>query len=183
MKCPKDGVSLKETVTHGVKVDQCHECQGVWLDGQEIVTLLQTFANDAANQYVPLAERTIGTVSPAEFWKETSLTCPRDGVMLKKHFFAGNSGIGIDQCLQCRGVWLDGDELLAVRSHVAPNHRLDRAVVGYSRYETIETDWPYDVGVTNFVEAMNKPEVAAIKLVERTLEFIKIILVKTILKI
>jgi protein-arginine kinase activator protein McsA len=36
MKCPKCGMDLKEIEVHGVKVDQCASCGGVFLDAGEM---------------------------------------------------------------------------------------------------------------------------------------------------
>ncbi len=36
MKCPKCGMDLKEIEVHGVKVDQCANCGGVFLDAGEM---------------------------------------------------------------------------------------------------------------------------------------------------
>jgi uncharacterized protein len=36
MKCPKCGGDLKEIEHHNVKVDQCQDCKGVWLDAGEV---------------------------------------------------------------------------------------------------------------------------------------------------
>ncbi len=36
MKCPKCGMDLKEIEFHGVKVDQCANCGGIYLDAGEI---------------------------------------------------------------------------------------------------------------------------------------------------
>lgn len=36
MKCPKCGMDLKEIELHGVKVDQCANCGGVFLDAGEM---------------------------------------------------------------------------------------------------------------------------------------------------
>jgi ribosomal protein L37AE/L43A len=35
-KCPKCGCDLEEHERHGVKIDQCSECSGVWLDKGEL---------------------------------------------------------------------------------------------------------------------------------------------------
>jgi uncharacterized protein len=39
MKCPKCGMDLKEIESHGVKVDQCAHCGGVFLDAGEMEQL------------------------------------------------------------------------------------------------------------------------------------------------
>lgn len=36
MKCPKCGADLSETAMHGVKVDVCPECRGIWFDAGEL---------------------------------------------------------------------------------------------------------------------------------------------------
>ena len=39
MKCPRCGGELQEIEHHDVKIDQCTECKGVWLDAGEIELL------------------------------------------------------------------------------------------------------------------------------------------------
>ena len=36
MKCPKDGYDLTSTVFHGVQIETCPHCGGVWLDAGEL---------------------------------------------------------------------------------------------------------------------------------------------------
>ena len=36
MKCPRCGADLKEREFHHVKVDECNECGGIWLDKGEL---------------------------------------------------------------------------------------------------------------------------------------------------
>ena len=40
MKCPKCGADLVIEEYHGVEIDRCTECQGMWLDTGEVETLL-----------------------------------------------------------------------------------------------------------------------------------------------
>lgn len=39
MKCPKDGMDLQTIELHGVKIDQCATCNGMWLDAGELELL------------------------------------------------------------------------------------------------------------------------------------------------
>jgi rubrerythrin len=39
MKCPKCGMDLQTIELHGVKIDQCPSCNGVWLDAGELEQL------------------------------------------------------------------------------------------------------------------------------------------------
>ena len=39
MKCPKCGMDLHTIELHGVKIDQCPSCNGMWLDAGELEQL------------------------------------------------------------------------------------------------------------------------------------------------
>jgi hypothetical protein len=41
MRCPKCGGQLVEERYHGVQVDRCPECRGVWFDAGEAESLLE----------------------------------------------------------------------------------------------------------------------------------------------
>lgn len=41
MHCPKDGADLEEVQYHGVSVDRCTECGGVWFDAGEVESLVE----------------------------------------------------------------------------------------------------------------------------------------------
>ncbi|HEX2451175.1 MAG TPA: zf-TFIIB domain-containing protein [Gemmatimonadales bacterium] len=36
MKCPKDGHDLKTVTLHGVQIESCPHCRGIWLDAGEL---------------------------------------------------------------------------------------------------------------------------------------------------
>jgi acetyl-CoA carboxylase beta subunit len=40
MKCPKCGADLRTEEYHGIQVDRCSECSGMWLDAGETEELL-----------------------------------------------------------------------------------------------------------------------------------------------
>jgi hypothetical protein len=41
MKCPKCGATLQTEALQGIQVDRCPECHGIWLDHDEIATLMK----------------------------------------------------------------------------------------------------------------------------------------------
>ncbi|MDE9449889.1 zf-TFIIB domain-containing protein [Aliiroseovarius sp. Z3] len=41
MKCPIDGTELLMTERHGVEIDYCPECRGVWLDRGELDKIIE----------------------------------------------------------------------------------------------------------------------------------------------
>ena len=40
MKCPKDGYDLSSTKFHGVQIETCPHCGGVWLDAGELAQIV-----------------------------------------------------------------------------------------------------------------------------------------------
>jgi Zn-finger nucleic acid-binding protein len=49
--------------------------------------------------------------------RHSGRVCPEDGFELVEYEFGG-SGIKLDQCLSCRGVWLDQGELKKLMAYV-----------------------------------------------------------------
>ena len=41
MKCPKCGMDMQEIALHGVKVDQCPSCGGIYFDAGEIEQMMK----------------------------------------------------------------------------------------------------------------------------------------------
>ena len=41
MKCPKCGADLRVETYHGVEIDRCSECDGIWFDAGEAELLIE----------------------------------------------------------------------------------------------------------------------------------------------
>ena len=41
MKCPKDGYDLTSSTVHGVQIETCSHCGGMWLDAGELEAVAQ----------------------------------------------------------------------------------------------------------------------------------------------
>ena len=50
-KCPNCGADLKEQDHHGVKIDVCPDCRGVWLDQGEL-ELLEKYNDGGVSSFV-----------------------------------------------------------------------------------------------------------------------------------
>ena len=46
MKCPIDGVDLMMSERHGIEIDYCPQCRGVWLDRGELDKIIEKSAPD-----------------------------------------------------------------------------------------------------------------------------------------
>ncbi|HEV8387999.1 MAG TPA: zf-TFIIB domain-containing protein [Nitrososphaera sp.] len=53
LKCPNCSGSMQEVQKHGVHIDYCPTCKGIWLDRGEIDKLLQSAGAPSANFATP----------------------------------------------------------------------------------------------------------------------------------
>ncbi len=105
MKCPTCKAELKKYTMHETAVDFCLDCGGYWLD---IGELQNVFSKD------DLDMRWMET----DLWKDPKQSrmipdgriCPHCRVALHT-FEYGDSGIKVDVCRVCEGLWLDKGEV------------------------------------------------------------------------
>lgn len=105
MKCPKCSENLEEIKINSVKIDHCKSCGGLWFDRDEL-----RIVRDHRDKNLSWLD--------FDLWKDRnklttsgkSVDCPRDGKPLFKIKYDG-TGVMVDVCLNCRGIWLDKDEL------------------------------------------------------------------------
>lgn len=135
MKCLNDGEVMNTMWLYDITIDVCPRCGSVWLDGGELPKLTSKFVVDATPNELEaldlLTQPGVGRSVSSDFWKETRHLCPRDGDSLSKHFFAGDSGIGIETCHTCNGFWLDGNELGAIWHYLKPDPVLESAMASF----------------------------------------------------
>jgi Zn-finger nucleic acid-binding protein len=103
LDCPRcENASLTEQRVRSpgaaVDVHVCQQCRGVWLDGHTLVTICPTLSHlpDHEAEVALLGRQGAGIAK-----------CLRCGVA---PFEYDVLEVAIDFCLQCHGVWLDGDE-------------------------------------------------------------------------
>lgn len=111
MKCPRTGEELKPVVIDGIEIDVSMGCGGVWFDRFE----LNKFDEIHERAGEMLIEHMKEHYKPLDK-PEVRLNCPvhTDAVMMRRYYSAKRQ-IEIDECPQCGGVWLDAEELDALR--------------------------------------------------------------------
>ncbi len=120
--CPKCRAALRLLRLGKVLVDFCFHCGGMWLDKGEL--------ESAAGGHVPLGEKE----RMRERVQRTSRACPACSMWLYSRELASNSGVMIDECAVCGGVWLDKGELSAAETYLKAK-RSDLRRKGASRKE------------------------------------------------
>lgn len=105
MKCPKCDKYLDEVVINHTKVDRCGRCGGIWFDQHEL-----KHVQDERDFNLSWLDFDLWSDENKFKPSGSFIDCPRDGKPLFKIKY-GPSDVMVDVCLECRGVWLDKDEL------------------------------------------------------------------------
>jgi Zn-finger nucleic acid-binding protein len=115
--CPRCDRPLTGKVALGVRFDACECCGGMWLDQGEFPRLARE-GPEAMKQL----EEELGqgkTLRPPLLEGNDVLICPTCHVPVLGRQYGVNSGIYINVCKGCRGMWLDSGELTLVAENYA----------------------------------------------------------------
>ncbi len=114
--CPACRKPLQTVTICDTELEACtNGCGGIWFDAAELFRLDQQ--NEGASD--PVLEKLLGLSSPAAQAARGKLSCIKCGTPMKTHEYRENSGIFVDECYACGGIWLDGGELKAIRENPA----------------------------------------------------------------
>jgi membrane associated rhomboid family serine protease len=105
--CPKCLTDMRLVNYQHAAVDVCPTCRGIWLDPGELALLR------GADQDVPANASNQGMESHPE---TSTYICPRCEGGFDTFEYISGSGLYIDRCKECRGIWLDAGELKKIRA-------------------------------------------------------------------
>ncbi len=109
-ECPRCQIPLSETILHGVAVDYCSKCLGIWFEKEEL-----RWAKDKKDK--DLAWLDIDLWDKKEEFKVVRgvRLCPSCRMPLYEVYY-GKSGVVVDVCNLCHGIWLDRAEFKKIMS-------------------------------------------------------------------
>ena len=119
MLCPQCGSTMQEE-HHGVTLDHCLSCGGIWFDADELRPALRR----------PSSSRLAEPVQFETVEDDTVLDCPRcqtTSLAVQKV-----AGAQVQSCARCRGVFVGSRAFLTIRdrkSYGAADAALDAAIV------------------------------------------------------
>lgn len=115
MNCPNCQEPLTPMTYEGITIESCPGCEGEWLDPGElkhVVTTRDVLFDEEERRAIAAAAR----ITPIEVDREDrDLVCPKCGGQTDAINYGGDSGIVIDKCTTCGGIWLDAGELEKVQ--------------------------------------------------------------------
>ncbi len=111
MNCPNCRALLREDVYEGIEIESCDGCRGAWLDDRELGKIVQIreVKFDPQERRAIAESTTITGVVVKDV--DRDLKCPKCGGTTDAVNYGGDTGIIIDRCTGCRGIWVDGGEL------------------------------------------------------------------------
>ena len=118
MNCPSCKNPLGTLQYEGIEIGRCADCGGDWLDADElgqIVRRREVKFDEKARRAI--AESTTITGVKLED-VDRNLVCPKCGDTTDAFNYGGDTGLILDRCVGCKGLWLDEHELEKVQQLV-----------------------------------------------------------------
>lgn len=107
--CPVCGTETAVLELHGVEIDYCFSCGGIWLDSGELEQLI---GNEDKSAEILKSFKDVTSTN-----KEKKRPCPVCGKAMKKvEVTLAENSIILDKCPKEHGIWFDKDELLRIVS-------------------------------------------------------------------
>ncbi len=111
MQCPQCAAPLQAILYEGVPIHTCDACGGEFVGGDEFARIVDNrHEKFSGQQRLELADCKPSFGQTAS-QPDRSLECPACGQKMKVTNYAGDSGIFVDHCSVCSGLWLDHAEL------------------------------------------------------------------------
>ena len=124
MKCPACNRKLTEIKVGAVALDVCQGgCGGVWFDADELAHVNDQHRKSGRGLQVTWDE----TITVDDALPRYCPVCPR--TKLVRRLFSLGTGVEMDCCPKCQGVWLDFGELETIQEETNPKPRPVRHVV------------------------------------------------------
>ncbi len=152
--CPRCNNSL-DVEQHGdITMERCGRCGGRWIDPQDLKAILDLIKLPVSG---PMSRTGVDLTDVQE-----DACCPRCGVPMEPFNYAGDSGILLDKCRNCGGLWLDHGDLERVLAVVsAADQDLDRDIKRFSA-DLHEVEVRQDALEQRDSRPMNDPLAAAL---------------------
>lgn len=123
--CPRCQIPLTGEQHGDIVMQRCEKCGGRWIDPDDLKAILDLI-------HLPVFGNPVRTGVDLTDITEDAV-CPRCGVPMQPFNYAGDSGVIVDKCHTCGGLWLDHGDLERIVAVVsASTQDLDRDIKRFS---------------------------------------------------
>jgi len=108
--CPDCKEPMRQETYHGVTIDACPRCAGMWFDEGELGRVMSTdpiALIELEDEHIPQVQ--------AHARENPERRCPDCGRLLDRYRYMYNSPIDLDTCGTCSGFWVDDAELRKIQ--------------------------------------------------------------------
>jgi len=114
MNCPVCDKAMKPVCYEGCAIHTCEACGGEFVPGECLTTIVRV----RQEKFPESIMAQVATRVPefGVFCEARGLKCPACENPMRSLNYSGDSGVCIDRCELCNGVWLDHDELEKVQT-------------------------------------------------------------------
>lgn len=114
MKCPQCAQELKQVTYETVAIHTCASCGGEFIGTPELGHIVRARQERFSPELRELlAQRTPRPGVAAD--AHPALCCPGCGEPMTVISYGGDSGVFVDRCASCDGMWLDCEELQRIQ--------------------------------------------------------------------
>lgn len=125
--CPVCRVGLKRFYHKGLFLDECENCNGVWIEKEEFKLFIDSFVSNPEIKPEKIALFKKKVIKNIYKNPEQPKLCPNCNVVMERFNYACDSNVFIDRCPQCFGFWLDKDEHIRIAQYLKSNPLIDES--------------------------------------------------------
>ena len=150
MLCPACKSTLEHKEYHGIILDRCPKCKGVWFDYTELENFITVYNQRHPELPYDSIELHRKSTDPSKL-NEAIRFCPRCEIDLRKSNYAMDSNIIIDRCRTCEGIWLDRAEVKRLAIFIKGNPKLDKMGNSMAEHDNKQQEFKDNLeGISDF---------------------------------
>jgi membrane associated rhomboid family serine protease/Zn-finger nucleic acid-binding protein len=127
MQCPVCNNLLHKLTIEGISSDSCSLCGSIWFtSGSDFAAAAKRCARKSNRPLEDSIKSRINTEVKKSNAVDFSLNCPQCHIPMQTINYADDSGIFINRCHSCTGIWTSNTEFKKITSYLKDNPLMDK---------------------------------------------------------